>query len=178
MKHRGFILASLILLIIPPPLCFARQHREYADKELGYAITLIGGWEKISYRDAFGRRRDDFVLGEAGKVTLKVSREPLGARTLAEFVRKEVDDLKLSQPDCIWDSREPFKGGAIAGFRVALFYIEGGRRTVSTYYYLERSGVVWVLRFSGLAGSLDNMRETTDRMARSFHELAAFEPER
>jgi hypothetical protein len=177
MKHRGFILASLIILLIPAQLCFARQHREFVDRELGYAITLTGDWEAISYHDAFGRRREDFVLRDGSKVTLKVSKEPLGARTLAEFVRIEVDDLKLSQPDCIWESREPFKGGAMAGFRVALFYIEGSRRTVSTCYYLERSGVVWVLRFSGLAGSLDNMRETTDRMARSFRELDAFEPE-
>jgi hypothetical protein len=177
MKHRGFILAAFILLIILPPLSFARQHREYVDKEHGYAITLIGDWETISYHDAFGRRREDYVLKNGGKVTLKVSREPLGARTLAEFVRKEVDDLKLSQPDCIWESREPFKGGAMAGIRVALFYIEGGRRTVATSYYLEDSGVVWALRFSGPAGPLDKMRETTDRMARSFRELAASDSE-
>lgn len=64
--------------------------------------------------------------------------------------------------------REPFEGEAVNGIRIAFYYIEGSRQAIGKYYFLEDANAVWILRFTGRAGSLDKRPGITDRIARSF----------
>jgi hypothetical protein len=164
-----FILTALFLSVAS---ALAQTEREFVDETEGFRIALAGDWRAVSYTDAFGRRKTEFVYRERNEGLLKISKESLGVRLLAEYVQSEMEWFKQSHTGCIWFSSEPFEGGALRGFRVALYYIEGNHHFVATHYYFEDAGVVWALRFSGRVGSLDAIRGITDRMARSFRPLS------
>ena len=73
----------------------------------------------------------------------------------------------------MYAGQEAFAGGSLTGIRVALYYIEGDRKIIGTFYFLQDKETVWILRFNGQAGSPGMTREITDPMARSFCSVRA-----
>jgi hypothetical protein len=146
----------------------ARQgDTEYKDPDGKFKIMLTGDWRAVTYSDAVGRQKTEFVYRDRSEGLLKISREALNG-SLAETVRQEEENLKIYRPGFQRAASEAFGGGALSGSRFSFFTTEGGRQLAHTFYYLEDKNAVWVLRFSGKRGSLDTNRNLTDQMARSF----------
>jgi hypothetical protein len=142
--------------------------QEFVDEAGKYSITLAAGWQPVTYTDAIGHAKTEFIYRERGEGLLRISKEDLQDRSLADVVRMEVEGLKLCQSGVTVGGDEEFLGVRLAGRRLAFCYIEGSRWVAATYYFLEDRGAVWILRFTGRMGVLDTMRTTTDQIARSF----------
>ncbi|HSB11250.1 MAG TPA: hypothetical protein VLM38_17310 [Blastocatellia bacterium] len=150
----------------------AQGEREYVDKTNGFKIVLAGKWRPLSYTDAVGRQRTEFVWENRSRGLLRIARQNLAGRSLADIVRNEVEGLKLSYA-CMFTGQEAFSGGSLSGTRVSLYYFEGSRRMTGVYYLLEDKDAVWFLRFTGEIGSPALAREVTDKVARSFCSVCA-----
>lgn len=170
MKHAGLLFVTVVLLAAVAPAVEAQSGQEYVDPAGQYKLTLIGDWRPVSYNDAVGRQRTEFVYRDRSEGLLKISREPLTG-SLADVVRQEEENLKIYRPGFEASSSEPFGGGQLSGIRLSFYSTEGNRKTANIYYYLQGKNGVWVLRFTGKRGSLDTIRNLTDQIARSFRPL-------
>ena len=170
MKYSGYAIASLVLVLGIAGAVNAQNGRDFNDPSGQYKITLLGEWRAVSYNDAFGRPKTEFVNRDRSDGLLKISRETLGA-SLAAAVRQEEENLKIYRSGFEGSSTESFGGGALGGIRLSFFSTEGNRKVANTHYYLQDKNAVWVLRFTGKRGELDTGRNVTDQIARSFRAL-------
>jgi hypothetical protein len=150
----------------------AQAEREFMDKANAFKITLVGNWRVEPYTDAVGRQKTEFVYENRDQGLLRIARGNLAGSSLQGVVRREIDDFTLCY-SCVFAGQEAFAGGSLNGIRVALYYVEGDRRIVGTFYFLQDKEAVWILRFNGQAGSPGMAREITDNMARSFCSVCA-----
>jgi hypothetical protein len=167
MKIKGLMVFTVICLLALPIL--AQDHtEEYKDAAGRFKITLIGDWRAVSYDDAVGRARTEFVYGDRSEGLLKITKEKLNGETLSGKVHTEQENLRIYRVGFERVSTEQFDAGKFDGLRFAFFSTDSGRKTASAFYYLQEGDSVWVLRFTGKRGVLDTIRNLTDRMARSF----------
>jgi hypothetical protein len=165
MKYCSLVLSTVFLL---NGLASAIQGgQDFKDPAGQYQLTLLGDWRAVSYNDAVGRAKTEFVYRDRSEGLLKVTRETLPG-ALSDLVRQEEENLKIYRAGFEGAAREPFGGGALTGIRLSFFTTEGNRKMANTHYYLQDKNAVWVLRFSGKRGSLDTIRNLTDQIARSF----------
>lgn len=167
----------LVLLCIVVGTCsftMAQADRELIDKSNGFKITLVGNWRAVSYTDAVGRQKTELVYENRDQGLLRITRDNLRGSALQDIVRREMNDFALCN-SCFFTGQETFTGDSLSGIRVALYYAEGDRRIVGTFYFLQEQEAVWMLRFNGRAGSPGMAREITDAMARSFCAVCALD---
>jgi len=167
MRYKGVLLITVALLGATFPALAAQGGQDFSDPSGQYKISLIGDWRPVSYNDAVGRPKTEFVYRDRSEGLLKISRETLPG-ALSDFVRQEEENLKIYRSGFEGSVKEPFGGGAIPGIRLSFNTTEGNRKMANTHYYLQDKNAVWVLRFSGKRGSLDAIRNLTDQVARSF----------
>ena len=168
-----FFVYSMTIALFLTTLAVAtsgQNGRDFNDPTGQYKITLLGEWRAVSYNDAFGRPKTEFVNRDRSDGLLKISRETLGA-SLAAAVRQEEENLKIYRSGFEGSSTESFGGGVLGGIRLSFFSTEGNRKVANTHYYLQDKNAVWVLRFTGKRGELDTGRNVTDQIARSFRAL-------
>ena len=170
MKYRSMLLTAAISLTMFASALASRAGQDYTDPAGHYKFALAGEWRAVSYNDAVGRQKTEFVYRDRAEGLLKISRETLSG-PIADVVRQEEETLKVYRAGFEGSSVEPFNGGALNGSRFSFFSTEGGRKMASTHYYLQDKNAVWVLRFAGKRGVLDTARNLTDQMARSFRPL-------
>ena len=170
MKFSRLSLMTLVLFAGLPSALEAQNGQEFTDPAGQYKLTLIGDWRAVSYNDAVGRPKTEFVYRDRAEGLLKISRETLSG-ALADAVRQEEENLKIYRSGFEGAARESFGGGALSGIRFSFFSTEGNRKMANTYYYLQDKNAMWVLRFSGKRGSLDTSRNLTDQIARSFRAI-------
>lgn len=170
MKLRSILSMCAVLLIIVASALASQGGQEYIDPAGQYKLLLVGDWRAVTYNDAVGRPKTEFVYRDRAEGLLKIGREPL-AGSLADAVHREEETLKIYRPGFEGSSVEPFGGGALSGIRLSFFSTEGGRKIANTFYYLQDKNAVWVLRFTGKRGVLDTTRNLTDQFARSFRPL-------
>ncbi len=164
-KLISLLLALMSIYVFAPE---KQTGQEFVDEAGGYKLTLSGDWHPVAYTDAVGRSKTEFVYRERDEGLLRINKESLKRRSVADIIRNELEGLKLCQPGVTVGSDEVFAGEMLVGRRVAFCYIEGSRWVAATYYFLEDGDSVWILRFTGRMGFLDANRDVTDRMARSF----------
>ncbi|MEK6325611.1 MAG: hypothetical protein AABN33_28545 [Acidobacteriota bacterium] len=169
MKHTGLLFMALVLLAGVPAVV-AQNGQEFTDPAGQYKLTLIGDWRAVSYNDAVGRQKTEFVYRDRSEGLLKITRDALTG-SLADVVRREEENLKIYRSGFEGSSSEQFGGGPLSGIRLSFFSTEGNRKMANTFYYLQDKNAVWVLRFTGKRGSLDAGRNLTDQIARSFRTL-------
>jgi len=168
MKYIVSILLTVVLLTAVALAAVGGQNaQEFSDPGGQYSLNLMGDWRAISYNDAVGRSKTEFVYRDRSEGLLKITRESLPG-ALSDFVRQEEENLKIYRSGFEGAAREPFGGGSLNGIRLSFFSTEGNRKIANTYYYLQDKNAVWVLRFGGKRGSLDTIRNVTDQIARSF----------
>jgi len=160
----------LVAGLIFSSIAAAQAGQEFADKEGKFKLTLVGDWKAVSYNDAVGRQKTEFVYRDRSEGLLKISREALTG-SIADMIRQEEENLRIYRSGFEGASREPFGGGKLSGIRLSFYSVDSSRRTANTYYYLQDKNAVWVLRFTGKRGSLDAIRNQTDQIARSFQPL-------
>lgn len=161
---------NIVILSIPLLVCAgasAQSNQDFTDPSNTYKLTLQGDWKAVTYNDAVGRQKTEFVYRDRSEGLLKITKENLTGQ-LSELVRQEEENLRVYRSGFERASTEPFGGGKLNGIRLSFFSTEGPRKMSNTYYYLEDKGAAWVLRFSGKRGSLDTIRNLTDQLARSF----------
>lgn len=171
MRRRSKTLSVATVILSVSLTVLAQAGQEHVDTVGKFRLTLFGDWRAVTYNDAVGRSRTDFVYRDRSEGLLKVSRERLGGGSLPDLVRREEQNLKIYRDGFEAAGSEPFGGGALSGIRYSFYHVEGGRRIASTFYFLQDGDAVWVLRFTGRRGSLDTIRNVTDQVARSFRAL-------
>jgi len=167
MKYKGLLLSTVVLLAGLVSSITAQNGQEFSDPAGQYKLTLIGDWRAVSYNDAVGRPKNEFVYRDRSEGLLKITRETLPG-ALTDFVRQEEENLKIYRSGFEGSSSEPFGGGSLNGIRLSFFSTAGNRKMANTFYFLQDKNAVWVLRFTGKRGALDTVRNLTDQMARSF----------
>jgi hypothetical protein len=171
MKIKGLFLLTALIIFAVANTCLAQTSQEFNDPSGKYKITLIGDWKSVSYSDAVGRAKLEFVYGDRSEGLLKITKEKLNGINLAGKVREEEENLKMYRTGFERSSTEHFDAGSIDGMRFAFYSVDGGRKSASAFYFLQDGDYVWVLRFTGRRGVLDTIRNVTDRMVRSFTPL-------
>ena len=166
MRYTSFLLVGLVV-IAACTAAGAQSESEFTDPGGRYKLSLTGDWRAVSYNDAVGRPKTEFVYRDRSEGLLKISRETLSG-SLADAVRQEEENLKIYRSGFEGSARETFGGGALNGVRLSFFSTEGNRKIANTFYYLQDKNGMWVLRFTGKRGSLDTVRNLTDQIARSF----------
>ncbi len=169
MKY-SFSLMAIVLFAGFASVVASPNAQEFIDPAGQYKLTLIGDWRAVTYNDAVGRQKTEFVYRDRAEGLLKITREALTG-SLADAVRQEEENLKIYRSGFEGAAREPFGGGALNGIRLSFFSTEGNRKMANTYYYLQDKNSMWVLRFTGKRGSLDTLRNVTDQIARSYRPL-------
>ena len=170
MKYFSLMLTSVLLFSAAGFAVTLQNGQEFKDPAGQYHLTLVGDWRAVSYSDAVGRSKTEFVYRDRSEGLLKISRETLPG-ALSDFVRQEEENLKIYRAGFEGASREAFGGGALTGIRLSFFSTDGNRKMANTFYCLQDKNAVWVLRFSGKRGALDTVRNLTDQIARSFRPI-------
>lgn len=161
----GFCFIVLLVSSVTTPV--VRGQQEFTDPSNTYKLTLVGDWKAVTYNDAVGRQKTEFVYRDRSEGLLRISKESLTGG-LPEMVRQEEENLRVYRSGFERSASEPFGGGTLSGIRLSFFSTEGPRKLSNTYYFLGDKGAAWVLRFSGKRGSLETIRNLTDQIARSF----------
>ena len=111
---------------------------QFEDPAGKFKITLLGEWRAVSYSDAVGRSKTEFVYRDRREGLLRITKESLGGgASLESTVRGEEENLRTYRPGFERAATEPFGGGTLRGLRFSFYVTEGGRPMASTYYYLE-----------------------------------------
>lgn len=171
MKIKGLLLLTALIIFLSPSVGRAQTTQEFTDPDGKYKITLVGDWKPVSYSDAVGRAKLEFVYGDRSEGLLKITKEKLNGVNAAGKAREEEENLKMYRAGFERASTEHFDAGALDGARFAFYSADGGRKTASAFYYLKDGDYVWILRFTGRRGVIDTIRNVTDRMVRSFTPL-------
>jgi len=171
MKLRGLLLMTVFLVCALSLAANAQTEQEFKDPAGLYKITLYGDWRAVTYNDAVGRAKTEFVYRDRAIGLLKVAKESLSG-TLADMVRQEEESQRIYRAGFERASSESFGGGPLTGMRLSFFSTDSGRQTASTYYFLQDKTSVYILRFTGKRGTLDTIRNITDQVARSFQPTA------
>jgi hypothetical protein len=161
--------ARLVLSVVLLLLCgqAALSQSEFVDPDRRYKLAIVGDWRAVTYGDAVGRQKTEFVYGDRSEGLLRVSKEAHNG-SIENMIREEEENSRIYRSGFERSATEPFGGGSLNGFRFSFFTTEGGRRVANTYYYLRDGNSVWILKFSGKRGTLDSIRNLTDQIARSF----------
>ncbi|HYP26127.1 MAG TPA: hypothetical protein VE262_05355 [Blastocatellia bacterium] len=171
MRFRTLILVALLFISIPAGAALAQSGEEYTDPEGKFKIMLQGDWKAITYSDAVGRQKTEFVYRDRRVGLLKISSTSLSGGTLTNMVRQDEENQRTYRAGYVPGSNEDFGGGGLPGVRLAFYTTESYKQVANTTYYLRDGNRVWVLKFTGPKGTLDTMRNLTDQMARSFRPL-------
>jgi hypothetical protein len=170
MKYRGLFFLTAILIGVCSVAVQAQSGQEYEDPTGKFKLALIGDWKPVTYNDAVGRQKTEFVYRDRSEGLLKISKESLSG-SIADMARQEEERLKMYRSGFERSASEAFGGGALTGIRLSFFSTDGGRQHANTYYFLQDKSTVYVLRFTGRRGSLDTNRNISDQVARSFKPL-------
>ena len=165
---RSYSLFLLTIFIGGVCLSAPAQAQEFIEPSGTYKLTLVADWRPVSYNDAVGRSRTEFVYRDRSEGLLRITKEKPGGRALSALVQDEEERSRMSRTGFDAPSREAFGGGPHQGMRLSFYYVESGRRMAATYYYFEDGDSVWMLKFVGRRGSIDTIRNITDQIARSF----------
>jgi hypothetical protein len=171
MKLKGLMFLTALMMSVCPVGAAAQGGQDFVDPDGKFKLRLAGDWRAISYNDAVGRQKTEFVYRDRSEGLLKIARLSLAGGPLSEMVRQEEENLRVYRSGFERAASETFGGGGFNGIRLSFFSNEGGRPTASTFYYLQDGNNVWVLRFTGRRGSLDLNRNVSDQIARSFRSM-------
>jgi len=171
MSSIGRLLVASLAIAICPLCVHPQAGRVYEDKANGFRITLIGDWRAVSYNDAVGRQKSEFVYRDRSEGLLRITRDGMGSKSISDVEHEEEESARAYRSGFELATKEPFGGGALRGVRLAYYYVDGGRKIAATMYFLQEGNQVWELKFTGKRGVLDLIRNVTDEMARSFQTL-------
>jgi len=170
MKHKGLLLMTALVVCATSAIAVAQAGQEYEDPSGKFKLVLYGEWKAISYNDAVGRPKTEFIYRDRSEGLLKIARETLSG-SVSDMVRQEEENLKMYRVGFERASSEVFGGGGLNGMRLSFYSTESGRQTASTFYFLQDKNAVYILRFTGKRGMLDTNRNVTDQIARSFQAM-------
>src|SRR6185503_7980642 len=94
MKVLGLMLMTGFLVCATAAGSLAQSGKEYEDPSGKFKLVLQGDWKAVSYSDAVGRQKTEFVYRDRSEGLLKVSRETLNG-SLADLVRQEEENLRI-----------------------------------------------------------------------------------
>lgn len=166
-KMRGSLFSFAIAISLVSIASASQSGAEFVDPDGKYKLNLVGDWKAVTYNDAVGRQKTEFVYRDRSEGLLKISTEKLSGKSVEDMVRQEEESFKNYRPGFQRIALEQF-GGALKGMLLSFQTTESGRNTTSAFYYLQDGNNVWVLKFTGKRGTLDVNRNLTDQIARSF----------
>lgn len=171
MKRKGLLFMAAFIISAFSVIANAQDGKAYEDKDGKYKLSLYGDWRAVSYNDAVGRPKTEFVFRDRSDGLLKISSQPLEG-SLANMVQSEEENQRIYRAGFERASSETFGGGTLSGMRLAFYTTEGTRQLAHTVYFLQDKSTIYVLRFSGKRGVLDRNRNLSDQVARSFQTLS------
>jgi hypothetical protein len=168
MNYKTLALLAVMAGLAAAARTSAQSGTVYADTVNRYKILVIGDWRAVSYSDAVGRPMTDFVYRDRSEGLMKIVRENLGTRSLSDFAQDEEESMRIAHAGFERGETEEFAAGDLHGLRMSYFYMQGSKPIAVTNYFLKDGNQLWALRFTGKRGILDQIRNVTDEMARSF----------
>src|SRR5262245_58971498 len=118
MSRSRLLMASLAIVICP--LCVLPQTgKVYEDKTNGFKISLIGDWRAVSYNDAVGRQKSEFVYRDRSEGLLRITRDSLGSRSIGDVEHEEEEAVRALRSGFEVGAKGAFGGGKLRGLRAA-----------------------------------------------------------
>ena len=75
MKKKGLLFLTAILISLCPIAAIAQSDNEFLTLRVNSSSSLMGEWKAVSYSDAVGRQKTEFVYRDRSEGLLKISRE-------------------------------------------------------------------------------------------------------
>src|SRR5215216_6994677 len=119
MQYKGLLLMTAFLVVCPLFVA-AQSGEEYVDQPSKFKLMLMGDWRAVSYNDAVGRPKTEFVYRDRSEGLLKVSRESLNG-SITDLVKQEEQNLTISIPGFERSASETFSGGTLIGMRFSFY---------------------------------------------------------
>ena len=140
----------LVAVLAFSSVAAAQAGQEFADKEGKFKLTLVGDWKAVSYNDAVGRQKTEFVYRDRSEGLLKISREALTG-SIADMIRQEEENLRIYRSGFEGASREPL---AVETERIRLSVYSVTVAVARQHFTSSGKNAVGVLKFTGkrLAG--------------------------
>src|SRR5262249_55903731 len=111
MKLLGLMALTSIAVAVSSIAASAQSDREFQDKAGGFSVSLAGDWRAVTYNDAVGRQKTDFIYRDRSEGLLRVNKDALGGRQIDQVAREEEESLRISKEAFEQGGREPFGGG-------------------------------------------------------------------
>ena len=103
MKHKCLFLFTAILIFVITLTASAQTDKEFLDPAGKFKLTLTGDWRAVSYSDAVGRQKTEFVYRDRSEGLLKdIEGEHVGklARRHGSTGRRESQDIQVRLRAC------------------------------------------------------------------------------
>src|SRR5262245_65483061 len=119
MSSVGRLLVASLAIAICPLCVHPQAGRVYEDKANGFRITLIGDWRAVSYNDAVGRQKSEFVYRDRSEGLLRITRDTMGSRSIGDVEHEEEEAVRALRSGFEVGAKGAFGGGKLRGLRAA-----------------------------------------------------------
>jgi hypothetical protein len=144
------------------------QDQLFSDPNVEYTFSLPNAEWKVVTRPSATTANVECVYADRSQGYFTVRRLTVAKDALmANVIQDEKDRLRFL-PGYVSAKEENFNGrlrGSVIGYE----YVQSGRNMQGRHYFLRANDTtVYLLRFSGPRGKLDQIRNQTDSIARTF----------
>ena len=164
MKYKGLLLLTA-LFIVCPLVAVAQSEQEFVDTKGKFKISLLGDWRSVSYSDAVGRQKTEFIYRDRSEGLLKIGKENLNG-SLADLVRQEEENMRVYRSG-FERSASGIRAGSLRGMRLSST-TRKGPQIANTY--IPSDGTRLGIRFTGRAAR-STPTEFLPSIVRSFRTL-------
>jgi hypothetical protein len=163
---RRSTLALVVPLLFTLASANALAEQSYAGAD--YELELPSGqWQVVPQADR--SQHAEFIYGDRSNGFLRVRKDNVDPSTTpSDLCRRDQEQKLRFQTGYVGGKEEKFVG-RLQGVTLGYEYTAGGKAMAGRLYYLQaNSGIIYVLRFTGLRDRLAAIRNQIDSIARSF----------
>lgn len=165
----AMLVTTCLVEIITFPVCLAQTR--FRDDLQRYEVTLPSSAWRQESRPNVSFIHTNFVYGSSSEVRLRIRLRLLSHEDTAKTAASRDRMLRRDLPGLVNSGISPFVG-KLSGFKVEYEYVRAGRLvSVQTYYLEANNREMWVLRFTGAPDMIEQTKDETESIARSFHVL-------
>jgi hypothetical protein len=167
MRRLTIFLALASVFMLTSAAVMAQQ--TYTGGNTDYTLELPSEkWRVIQEPDSL-HEHAEFIYGDRNDGFLRIRKELVEAGTTAPDIARRDQDQKLRFQTGYIEGKEEKFAGRLNGVTFGYEYTSGGKAMAGRIYYLQADNrTIYALRFTGLRDRLQQIRNQTDSIARTF----------
>ena len=167
MRRLTIFLALAFVFALSSVAALAQQ--TFTSDSAGYTLELPSErWRVMQEPDSL-HEHAEFIYGDRNDGFLRIRKEVVEAGTTASDIARRDQDQKLRFQTGYIEGKEEKFAGRLDGVTFGYEYTSGGKAMAGRIYYLQADNrTIYALRFTGLRDRLQQIRNQTDSIARTF----------